>query len=189
MKPKIGVIVGSNRPTRLGRKIADWFMDEVKDNTELDFEIIDLAEVNLPFLSEPQLPAMGNYQQESTKKFSELIASFDGFVFVVAEYNHGYTAVLKNAIDTLYAEWQKKPAAFVGYGVLGASRAIEQLVTVVSQIGMMPLQQTAINIIDSWKIFDDKGVFNKDSRRGAKTDKFIDNLAWWTKTLKTARNS
>ncbi len=188
MKPKIGVIIASNRDARIGHAVATWFMGIAKKYTELEFQLIDLQEENLPFLNEPKLPAEGNYQQKSTIAWSNKISRLDGFVFVTPEYNHGYPASLKNAVDTLYREWQKKPVAFVGYGVLGAARSIEQMIAVVSQIGMVPLGSRAINIINSSEFIDDKGKINQDIIKGSKPEYLFSELAWWAKLLKSVRS-
>jgi NAD(P)H-dependent FMN reductase len=188
MSLKIGVILGSTRPNRVGRKVADWFMKQVKDAPDFEFTLLDLAEINLPFLNEPKSPSQGDYQQEHTKKWSATIDALDGFVFVTAEYNHGIPAPLKNALDTVYHEWNRKPAAFVGYGGLGGARAIEQLVEVTARVGMAPLSIGTMNIMNVWAAFDDNGVPKPDHVDGNFT-KFIDNLHWWTQALKTAREA
>lgn len=186
MDLKIVVIVGSVRPNRVGLKVAEWFMGQIPKQNRASFDLIDLAEEGLPFLNEPDLPAMGNYQQPSTKKWASKITQYDGFILVTPEYNHGYSPVLKNALDTLYAEWQKKPVAFVGYGSLGASRSIEQLVQVTAQLNMVPIPSSAINVIDLWEAFDDKGNLKPEKVRG-NPDKLITNLLWWADVLKTAK--
>lgn len=187
MSVKIAVIVSSNRPTRVGGKVADWFYDQVKDTQDVEFELIDLAEVKLPYLDEPKSPMMGDYQSEHTKKWSKQIAAFDGYILITPEYNHGYNAVLKNALDTLYHEWANKPVAFVGYGVLGAAASIEQLVNVTAQLNMVPLVSKATKLIDVWAIFDEEGEFNQATLRGSKPEDLMENLVWWAKTLKAAR--
>lgn len=188
MKLKIAVIIGSTRPNRAGHHVAKWFLEQVKDAENMQFDLIDLAEEKLPFLHEPEVPSTGNYQIESTKKWSEKIASYDGYVFVTPEYNHGYPATLKNAIDTIYSEWQKKPVAFVGYGVMGAVRSIEQLVQVTAQIGMVPIPYAAVNIIESYATVDEHGSIKPTAIKGSGTDKLVKELTWWAKLLKPARN-
>ncbi len=138
---KIGIIVGSTRPKRAGGPIAHWVAEQASKNSEHTFELIDLAEANLPLLDEEYSAMMNRYQNEHTKQWSAKIAQFDGFIFVTPEYNHGYSAVLKNAIDYLYAEWNHKPAAFVGYSAIPTAgvRAIEQLKQVVWQVKMLPV--------------------------------------------------
>jgi NAD(P)H-dependent FMN reductase len=183
---KIGVIVGSNRPNRMGRKVADWFMEQVKDTPNVEFQLIDLQEVGLPFLDEPKLPAQGDYVQEHTKRWSKIIAPLDGFVLVASEYNHGYAANLKNALDFLHAEWAKKPVAFVGYGSMGAVASIEQLVNITAQLNMVPSPSTAVKIIDAWSALDEAGNVKPEHVRG-KIDGLIDNLTWWAEALKKVR--
>lgn len=187
MNIKIAVIIGSIRPSRVGDKIGNWLINQIKDVEGAEFDLIDLRSENLPFLNEHDLPAMGNYQQPSTKKWAEKIMQYDGFIFVAPEYNHGYSPVIKNAIDTLYKEWAKKPVAFVGYGSLGGVRAVEQLVQVTAQINMVPLPSTQINIIDIWSAFNENDDLNSSNIRGT-TEKLLNNLLWWAKILKNARD-
>lgn len=188
MSLKIAIITGSTRDARAGKHVTDWFHGQIKDTENVQFDVVDLAEENLPFLNEPGLPSMGNYQLESTKKWSEKISSYDGYVFVTPEYNHGYPATLKNAIDTLYAEWQKKPVAFVGYGVMGAVRSIEQLVPVVAQIGMVPIPNATVNVIESYATVDEHGSIKTEAIKGSGAEKLVTELTWWAKVLQTARN-
>lgn len=187
MALKIAVIVGSTRSSRSGLHVAQWFQQQVKQVGGAQFDLIDLKKEDLPFLDEPGLPSMGDYQLESTKNWAKKIDGYDGYVFVTPEYNHGYAATLKNAIDTLYAEWQKKPVAFVGYGVLGGARAIEQLVPVVSQIGMVPLPYVAINIVEAYAAIDEYGKIDPTRIKGSKPERLVGELVWWANTLKSAR--
>jgi NAD(P)H-dependent FMN reductase len=128
--------VGSNRPVRICRDIAEWVCSIAGAVDQNSYELIDLAEVNLPFLDEPKMPAAGDYKHEHTKRWSALVASFDAFVFVVPQYNWGYPAVVKNALDFLYAEWRDKPVSVVSYGTRGGVRAREQLHTVFQGLHM-----------------------------------------------------
>lgn len=186
MNLKIAVIIGSIRPNRVGNNVGEWFIEQVKSTDDVDFDLIDLKDINLPLLNEPDLPAKGNYTNQSTKEWSKKIASYDGFVFVTPEYNHGYSPVLKNAIDTIYSEWAKKPVAFVAYGSLGGVRAVEQLVQVAAQINMVPLPSSQINIIDIWAAFNETGQLNSENIRGS-VEKLLDNLIWWATLLRQAR--
>jgi len=138
MSQKIAVIIGSTRPTRIGHHIADWFIRNVSDTHDLTFEIIDLREINLPFMDEPHTPTLAKYEKEYTQKWKALIDSYDGYVFVTAEYNAGYPAPLKNAIDYLSAEWHNKPAAIVSYGWGGGASASAQLRQVLERLKMRP---------------------------------------------------
>lgn len=186
MSIKIGIIIGSTRPTRVGKTVAEWFNSQIKDTPDTQFDIIDLLEEDLPFLSEPESPASGNYTQEKTKNWSAKISGYDGFIFVTPEYNHGYPAPLKNAIDTLFHEWDKKPAAFVGYGGLGGGRAIEQLIPVVARVGMVPLATSTFNVLNVWTAIDEDGNVKEESTMGNK-EKLVENLVWWATTLKSAK--
>ncbi|MEO8785018.1 MAG: NAD(P)H-dependent oxidoreductase, partial [Candidatus Saccharimonadales bacterium] len=116
-----------------------------------------------------------------------MIAPLDGFVLVASEYNHGYAANLKNALDFLHAEWAKKPVAFVGYGSLGAVAAIEQLVNITAQLNMVPSPSTAVKIIDAWGALDESGAVKADHIRG-QVDNLVKSLVWWAETLKAARS-
>jgi len=186
MALKIGVIVSTTRPSRVGRGIADWFLEQVKDIPQIEFELLDLAEINLPLVDEPKSAMMGQYQNEHTKKWSQTIAPLDGYVWVTAEYNHGYPAPLKNAIDTLYHEWSRKPVAFVGYGGLGAARAIEQLVQVAAQVNMVAIPSTTVQVIDVWSALDENGAPKPEFVRGD-SKKMLEQLTWWANALKIAR--
>lgn len=135
---RIGVVVTSTRPTRIGDKVAAWITEQAPEGVQA--ELVDLREVELPFLHEPAQPAMGDYSLETTKAWSELVSSFDALILAVAEYNGGYTAQLKNAIDTLYAEWTDLPIGIVGYGYGGAARAVAALEPILLNVKAVPVQ-------------------------------------------------
>ncbi len=183
---KIGIVISTTRPSRKGRIIADWLQAQIPQKEGVEYEIIDLSEVNLPFLNESESPASGKYQHEHTKKWSEKVKSFDGFIFVTAEYNNGPPAPLKNAIDCLYHEWDKKPVAFVGYGTYGATRAVEQLVNIAAKIGMVPLPKTFVSVVKPWDAVADDGHINSDFVMG-NLDGLLNNLLWWAELLKPKR--
>lgn len=186
MSVKIGVIVSTTRPARLGRVVGDWFMDKVAHTKDVTFEMIDLKELDLPFLNEQQSPSTGVYELEHTKKWSKKVAGLDGFVFVTAEYNNAPPAPLKNAIDSLYHEWDKKPVAFVGYGGYGATRAVEQLVDIAAKVGMMPLSKTFVGILEPWSsVSKETGVDEKHVH--GSVDGLVQNLVWWAELLKGAK--
>jgi NAD(P)H-dependent FMN reductase len=136
----------------------------VDDSSKLDFELIDLAVINLPFLDEPEMPALGNYQHEHTKTWSELISLYDGFIFVLPQYNWGYPAPLKNALDFLYHEWTNKPATIVTYGNHGGGKATAQLQIVLQGLHMRNTE-TNTQLSFSADMLDNSGHFkdiNKD---------------------------
>jgi NAD(P)H-dependent FMN reductase len=131
---RIAIILGSTRPGRNGEAVARWVHEIAKKRTDAEIEFVDLKEYNLPLLDEAAPAAMKQYAHEHTKRWSAKIDSFDGFVFVTAEYNHGIPGALKNAIDYLYREWNNKAAGFVSYGGIGGARAVEQLRLVMAEL-------------------------------------------------------
>ena len=135
-KAKIGIVISSTRPTRIGKEVAQWVLDIIKDVPQLNFELIDLAVINLPFLDEPEQPADQNYKYEHTKAWSKLVSSYDGFIFVLPQYNWGYPATLKNALDFLYYEWHGKPVTIVSYGHHGGNKSAAQLQIVLQGLHM-----------------------------------------------------
>lgn len=140
--PRLTVVVASTRPGRIGRHIADWFIDTARDHDAFDVSVADLAEIDLPFLDEPHHPSEGRYTHEHTRRWSATIAESDAFVFVMPEYNFGFSAPLKNAIDYLYTEWQYKPVGFVSYGMTSAGlRAVQMIKQVVTTLKMIPVTE------------------------------------------------
>src|SRR3982751_690671 len=130
---RIGIIIGSTRPNRNGEAVGKWVHEIARRRSDAEFELIDLKDFNLPLLDEPVPPSMGQYQHEHTKVWAAKIGSFDGFVFVTPEYNHGTSGALKNAIDFLFKEWNNKAAGFVSYGSAGGARAVEHLRQVMAE--------------------------------------------------------
>jgi NAD(P)H-dependent FMN reductase len=136
---KLLVIVGSTRPGRIGRPVADWVVEQAAEHGGFDVEVADLAEIDLPLLDEPVHPAQGRYQHQHTKDWSARVGAADAFVFVMPEYNHSYNAALKNAIDYLNREWAYKPVGLVSYGgVSGGLRAVQAIKPVISALRMTP---------------------------------------------------
>lgn len=136
---RIGMIIGSTRPTRICPDIACWVHRELDDRGRLDYVLIDLAEVGLPMLDEPLRAALHAYEHEHTKAWSRRIVRCSGFVLVFPQYNWGYPGVLKNALDYLYEEWRDKPVTTVTYGTRGGARAAEQMHQVLQGLHMRPL--------------------------------------------------
>jgi NAD(P)H-dependent FMN reductase len=158
--PKLHVILASTRPGRAGEPIADWFFERAVAHGAFDVELVDLAEVALPFMDEPNHPRLRRYTHEHTKAWSALVDSADAFVFVTPEYNYGLTAPLKNAIDYLHFEWQHKPVGFVSYGgVAAGTRAVQMLKQVVTTLKMLPLFE-AVNIPFHTQFIDDEGAMS-----------------------------
>ncbi len=131
---KIGIIVGSTRPGRKADVIAKWVHGLAAARGDAEYEIVDIADFNLPLLDEPIPPSQGKYTKPHTKAWAAKVASLDAFVFVTPEYNHSTSGALKNAIDFLYAEWNNKAAGFVGYGAAGGVRAVENLRLIMGEV-------------------------------------------------------
>ena len=183
---KILVILGSVREGRMAEPIGNWVMDAADaDRDDLDCELIDLKPWDLPFYHHPKPPAAGDYADAKQIAWGEKVARADGFILIAPEYNHGIPAVLKNALDTVYAEWNRKPVAFVAYGGMGGARSVEQL-TMVSRELQMALLEGALHLQGVWARRDGDR-FRADEREGARLNHLFDELAWWGKALRSAR--
>ncbi|MFV2013391.1 MULTISPECIES: NADPH-dependent FMN reductase [unclassified Micromonospora] len=141
---RVGVIAGSTRPTRRSPAIAQWVASD-RSQPELRLDVVDLATADLPMLGEPLAAVFGSYEHEATRRWAAAIASYQAYVIVVPEYNASFPGVLKNALDHLYAEWADKPVAFVGYGMSGGGRAVQQLRQVAEELRMRPVA-TSLNL-------------------------------------------
>jgi NAD(P)H-dependent FMN reductase len=137
---RVAVIVGSTRPGRITSVITEWLLDLMPTSGSTSYDIVDLAAVNLPFLDEPLKAAFGQYEHAHTKAWSATVSAYDGFVFVFPQYNWGYPAPLKNALDFLYAEWAGKPAALVCHGTRGGGRGAQQLHQVLTGLHMATIE-------------------------------------------------
>jgi NAD(P)H-dependent FMN reductase len=145
-KPKLLVIIASTRPGRIGVPVANWFMEQAAVHDGFERELVDLYELDLPLLDEPNHPRLRQYTKEHTRAWSQTVDSADAVVFVTAEYNHSYTAALKNAIDYLHHEWRHKPLGFVSYGgVAAGTRAMQALKPVAIALALVPVV-AAVNI-------------------------------------------
>lgn len=189
-KPRIGVVIGSTRQGRFGDKPAQWIFDLATARGDLEVELIDLRDFPLPLFDEPVSPAWAPSKNEVARAWQAKVASLDGFVFTAAEYNRGPAAVLKNALDWAYGEWNNKPAAFVGYGGVGGARAVEQLRLNAVELQMAPIR-AGVHIVwaDYLALAKGEKAFSDlphlvDAAKG-----MLDQLSWWTRALKTARDA
>lgn len=140
--PTLTVVIASTRPGRAGLAVAQWFIALARSAGSFDVVVADLAEINLPMLDEPDHPRFRRYTKAHTLKWSAMVEASDAFVFVTPEYNYGYPASLKNAIDFLHQEWLYKPVGFVSYGgVAAGTRSVQQLKQVVTTLNMMPVSE------------------------------------------------
>ncbi len=182
---RIAVILGSTRPGRNGEAVAKWVMEQATDRSP-SYELIDLAEVNLPMLDEAIPPSAGMYQHEHTKAWAATIAPYDGFVFVTPEYNHSLPASLKNAIDFIYAEWNNKAASFVAYGSLGGSRAIEHLRGIAAELQIADVrQQVSFSLFTDFKDFSE---FTPGPQHADSAQTMFNQLEAWAGALKPLRD-
>lgn len=186
---KIQVILGSTRPNRQSEKVGNWVLEQISKNPEITAELIDLKDWPLPFYNESSslTSLKGELSVEIAKKWGEKIKEADGYIIVTPEYNHGYSAVLKNALDYAYYEWNNKPIAFVGYGgSVGGGRAVEQLRLVAIELQMAPIRN-AVFIPAVWAAFDESGVLKEVERYNKAIEGVLIQLLWWAKALKQAR--
>ena len=164
--PRIAVVIGSNRPGRICPEIAAWVQRALRATELLEVELVDLQELDLPFLDEPVMASRGRYEYEHTVRWSELVRSYDGFVFVFPQYNWGYPAVLKNALDFLYHEWGNKPAALVTYGTRGGGLAATQLKQVLQGMHMRSTETNIELKTDEAMLTDDGNFHDVDAACG-----------------------
>jgi NAD(P)H-dependent FMN reductase len=184
----IQIILGSTREGRNGEKVAKWIAKQASTRTDFTSELLDLKDFNLPFFDAATGPSQGPSMPVAAK-WAEAIAKGDGYIIVTAEYNHGYPAPLKNALDHLYKEWNEKPVAFAGYGgAAGGSRAVEQLRQVAAELRMASIRE-ALVIPSVWAAFTPEGEpVEKESMEKSLTT-LLDQLGMWAKGLKVMRES
>ncbi len=154
---EIGVIIGSTRPNRIGKQIAEWILNEVCNTPGLKFRLVDLVDFSLPLLNEPFPAAQSdNYTHEHTKKWSKEVQSYQGYVFIIPEYNSGYPASIKNAIDYLFKEWNGKAALIISYGFQGGKKSAEQFNQILTAVKLHPTQTMPALTLKK-EMFDEKG--------------------------------
>lgn len=189
MKYQLKIIIGSTRPTRKGPIVADWFLKIAKQHPDFEVELLDLKEIDLPLMDEPNHPRVQKYINAHTKKWSKTIDSADAFVIVTPEYNFGYPATLKNALDYLSVEWSDKPMGFVSYGgISGGTRAVQELKLPVTALGMMPIPQ-AVNIPFFAQFINDNDVFEANETLEKSANVMLAKLQEWAKALKNMREN
>ena len=173
--PRLLIVIASTRPGRVGRPVGDWFIGAAREHGGFDVDVADLLELNLPMMDEPNHPRFHNYTKDHTKAWSAIVEAADAYVFVTPEYNHSYTAPLKNAVDYLSQEWRHKPLGFVSYGGIAAGTRAVQAFKPVAAAVMMMVSQNLVNI--AWvhsKVQD--GVFVEDDEVRAAANAMLDEL-------------
>jgi NAD(P)H-dependent FMN reductase len=183
---KLAIVIGSTRPGRKAEAVAHWVWEIVKKRDDAEFELVDIQDFNLPLLDEAMPPSMARYSQPHTKAWAAKIASFDGYVFVTPEYNHGPSGALKNAMDYLYREWNNKAAGFVGYGSAGGTRAVEQLRLVMSELQVADVRaQVMLSLFTDFENFT---TFKPAPMHEKSVNTMLDQLIAWSGALKTLRD-
>jgi NAD(P)H-dependent FMN reductase len=191
--PRIQIIVGSTRPGRFADKPVAWLVDRLSDRDDLELDVLDLRDHPLPMFNSPMSPVrtQRDYPNEDVAKLGQRVDSADGFIAVTSEYNHGYPASLKNAMDYIFPEFNRKPMTFVGYGNAGGARAIEQLRLVTIEFEMAPLRRAVHILPDLMRPAMTAETFTPAifESLDERLDMMVDELLWWTNALKTARDA
>lgn len=183
---KIAIVTGSTRPGRINDQVAKWVLEHTLPRAEAEFEIVDIADYELPLLDEPFPAGYQKYQNNHTKVFSSKIAEFDGYIFIVAEYNHSVTGALKNALDYLNVEFNNKAASFVSYGSKGGARAVEHLRGIASELQLAHVRnQVMFSIFSDVENFE---IFKPAETSTSALDAMLDQLIPWTRAMEYVRN-
>ena len=187
----ISVVVGSTREGRFSEKPAQWILQHLKKRDGVDARLLDLRDFPMPFFDQPVPPAAPGraaFQNEVVQRWTAAIAHSDGFVFVTPEYNFGPPAVLKNAIDWVYPEWNRKAAAFVSYGNAGGARGVQQLRETAIELQLASIRSAVhIPVATLWAHYKGGDVDAGLAELGEPAGAMIDDLLWWTSALKKAR--
>ena len=183
---KIAVITGSTRPGRNNEAVARWVYERARKRTDAEFELVDIKVYNLPLLDEAAPAESGQYSQLHTKVWAAKIASFDAYVFVTPEYNHGTSAALKNAIDYLFREWNDKAAGFVSYGAVGGARAVEHLRLILANVKIATVRAQVM--LSLFTDFDNLTTFNPDPRHEHEVHTMLDQVIALGGALRSLRS-
>src|SRR5580692_2692849 len=192
-KPRIALVIGSTRPTRFADKPAQWMLKQAQTRQDMEVEVIDLRDHPLPFFAEVASNLRAPSKDPEAIRWQQTISRYDGFIFVVAEYNHSITAALKNALDQAYKEWNRKPFTAIGYGAVGAARAIEHLRLIAIELQMVSTH-AAIHIGggDFMAVFPmggNKPIEDIEAHLLPNTKTALDELVWWANATMTAKAS
>ena len=186
---RLHVIIGSVRPVRVGLPVGLWVEAQAKGDGRFEVTLVDLAEVNLPFLDEPEMPHLGKYTHEHTKAWSRTIDAADAFIFVMPEYNAGVSPALKNALDFLSAEWKHKAVGLVSYGgISGGQRAAQVLKPTLLQLNLMPVP-AAVPIPFVSGMVDDEGEFEPSEAVARGAPRMLDSIVEWDGLLRPRREA
>ncbi|MBM1814307.1 NAD(P)H-dependent oxidoreductase [Pseudosulfitobacter pseudonitzschiae] len=182
---RLAVITGSTREGRFSEKPAAWIAEKAAAHGGFDVTEIDLRDVNLPFLGDPNA---SKAQKQAAETFGARMAEFDAYLFTVAEYNHGPTAVLKNALD--HGDWARKPAGLVGYGGVGGARAVEHVRGIAAELEMVTMQAAVhINFGNYLAVANGEKRLDEFTHVEKAADKMLGQLLWWGRALRAARTA
>ncbi|MET1075491.1 MAG: NAD(P)H-dependent oxidoreductase [Umezawaea sp.] len=184
---RIGIIIGSTRPNRVGSQVAGWVHEVASRRDDATFDLVDLRDFALPHFDEPHPPLFGRYENEHTKRWASAVAGFDGFVIVTPEYNHSVPGVLKNALDYLHAEWADKAVGFVSYGSAGGVRAAEHLRAIVGNLRLADVGKQVV--LDLMTEFEGMAVFRPGDHNLAALDTMLDQVVAWSDALAPLRTA
>src|ERR1700754_1797534 len=190
-KPRIAIVVGSTRPTRFADKPAQWILKQAQARDDIEVELVDLRDHPLPFFDEKASNMWVPSENAEALRWQKTIGRFDGYVFVVAEYNRSITGALKNALDQAYKEWNRKPFTAIGYGSVGAARAIEHLRSIAVELQMVSTH-AAVHIggADFMTVFPmggNKPIEEIEANLLPSAKTALDELVWWAKATMTAK--
>jgi len=190
-KPHIAIVIGSTRPTRFADKPAQWMLKQTQLRDDIEVELIDLRDHPLPFFDEMATNMWMPSRNAEAVRWQETVGRFDGYIFVVAEYNHSITGVLKNALDQAYKEWNRKPFTAIGYGGTGAARAVEHLRSIGVELQMVSTH-AAVHIggVDFMTVFPmggNKPIEEIEANLLPSAKTALDELVWWAKATMAAK--
>lgn len=189
---RIAVITGSTRPNRRSRNVAEWVLAEAASRGDATFDLVDLADLGLPMYDEPEPAAVGSVSGGEARRWGEIVDGFDAFVFVVPEYNHSFPAVIKNAIDLVFSQWNDKSVGFVTYGLQGGVRAAEQLRCVVSEVKLASVRShVALSLFTDFTLEDmlAPGEVTPGAHQAQLLQRLFDELIAWGGALKSLREA
>lgn len=186
-KLKVGIILGSTRPNRVGEAVANWVHGLAVTRGDAEYALVDIKEYDLPLLDEPVPPSQGKYSQAHTTRWAATIDAFDAFVFVTPEYNHSTSGALKNAIDFLYREWNNKAAGFVSYGSAGGVRAVEHLRLIMAELQIADVRAQVM--LSLFTDFENYSTFTPGPQHEQTVTQMLDQVLAWGTAMRTIRHS
>jgi NAD(P)H-dependent FMN reductase len=185
--PRLQIVIASTRPGRVGLPVGRWFDERARAHSGFEVDLVDLLELDLPFMDEPNHPRLAQYTRQHTKDWSARVAAADAFAFVIPEYNFGLPATLKNAIDFLHNEWHYKPVGLVSYGGVSAgTRSAQMIKQVVTALKMYPLFES-VSIPFVTRFIDDDGLVRANEVMEQAAETMLDELLRVSEAMRVLR--